>query len=95
MDYDNACLMHLQRRWLYRISVPYAQKKVTESSSKREGGNPGNSGLSYQQWMVVHYPRTVWKNSYAEHEVTFFKCDLTVQVVRIQCPSAHLSDKES
>ena len=20
--------------------------------------------------MVVHYPRTVWKNSYAEHEVT-------------------------
>ena len=20
--------------------------------------------------MVVHYPRTVWKNSYAEHQVT-------------------------
>ena len=20
--------------------------------------------------MVVHYPRTVWKNSYAEHEIT-------------------------
>ena len=20
--------------------------------------------------MAVHYPRTVWKNSYAEHEVT-------------------------
>ena len=45
-------------------------KKIPDSYSKREGGNPGNSGLSSQQWMVVHYPRTVWKNSYAEHEVT-------------------------
>ena len=33
-------------------------------------GNPKNSGLSSQQKMVVNYPRTVWKNSYAEHEVT-------------------------
>ena len=32
--------------WVYRISVPYAQK---DSYSKREGGNPGNSGLSSQQ----------------------------------------------
>ena len=30
----------------------------------------GNSGLSSQQKMVVHYPRTVWENNYAEHEVT-------------------------
>ena len=45
-------------------------KKIPDSYSKREGGNPGNSGLSSQQWMVVHYPRTVWKICYAEHEVT-------------------------
>ena len=45
-------------------------KNIPDSYSKREGGNPGNSGLSSQQKMVVHYPRTVWKNSYAEHEVT-------------------------
>ena len=45
-------------------------KKIPDSYSKREWGNPGNSGLSSQQYMVVHYPRTVWKNSYAEHEVT-------------------------
>ena len=44
-------------------------KKIPESYLKREGGNPGNSGLLSQQEMVVHYPRTVWKNSYAEHEV--------------------------
>ena len=45
-------------------------KKIPDSYSKREGGNPGNSALSSQQKMVVHYPRIVWKNSYAEHEVT-------------------------
>ena len=45
-------------------------KKIPDSYSKKEGGKPGNSGLSSQQKMVVHYPRTVWKNSYAEHEVT-------------------------
>ena len=44
--------------------------KIPDSYLEREGGNPGNSGLSSQQKMVVHYPRTVWKNSYAEHEVT-------------------------
>ena len=47
-----------------------AHKKLPDSYSKREWGNPGNSGLSSQQKMVVHYPRTVWKNSYAEDEVT-------------------------
>ena len=45
-------------------------RKIPDSYSKREGGNPGNSYLSSQQLMVVHYPRTVCKNSYAEHEVT-------------------------
>ena len=45
-------------------------KKIPDSYSKREGGNPENSGLSSQQKMVVHYPRTVWKSSFAEHEVT-------------------------
>ena len=43
-------------------------KKIPDSYSKREGGNPGNSGLSPQQYMVVHHPRIV--NSYTEHEVT-------------------------
>ena len=45
-------------------------QKNPDSYLKREGGNPGNSGLSSQEYMVVHYPRTVWKNSYAEHKVT-------------------------
>ena len=45
-------------------------KRIPDSYSKREGGNPGNSGLSSQQQLEVHYPRTVWKNSYAKHEVT-------------------------
>ena len=53
---------------MYRIYVPYAQK-IPDSYLKREGGNPRNFGLSSQQKMVVHYPRTVWKNSFAEHEV--------------------------
>ena len=42
-------------------------KKIPDSYSKREGGNPRNSRLSSQQWMVVHYPRM---NSYAEHKVS-------------------------
>ena len=45
-------------------------KKIPDSYLKREGGNPKNSGLLSQQKMVVHYPSTVRKNSYAEHEVT-------------------------
>ena len=45
-------------------------KKIPDSYSKREGGNPGNSGLLSQQKMVVHYPSTVLKNNYDEHEVT-------------------------
>ena len=45
-------------------------KKIPDSYSKREGGNPGNSDLLSQLKMVVHYPKTVWKNSYDEHKVT-------------------------
>ena len=45
-------------------------KKVPDSYSNRERGNPGNYGLSSQPSMAVHYPRTVSKNSYVEHEVT-------------------------
>ena len=46
---------------VYRISVPYAQNDPGFLFDKRRG-NPGNSGLSSQQSMEVHYPRTVWKN---------------------------------
>ena len=35
-----------QRLWVYRISIPYAQKSPLR---KRAGGNPGNSDLSSQQ----------------------------------------------
>ena len=48
-------------------------KKIPDSYLEREGGNPGNSGLSIVSTIdgkLVHYHRTVWKNSYAEHEVT-------------------------
>ena len=45
-------------------------KKIPDSYLKREGVNPRNSGLSSQQKMVVHYPRTVWKICYAEHKET-------------------------
>ena len=55
MDYDEAsCILLLewsttfQRLWMYKISVPYARKK-TQSSLKRAGGNPVNSGLLSQQ----------------------------------------------
>ena len=60
-----------QRLWVYRISVPYAQKdpKVLFEKSK---------GQPWEFWSLVSsidgtcstLPRTVWKNSYAEHEVT-------------------------
>ena len=37
-----------QRLWVYRISV-LMHKQIPDSYSKREGDNPGNSGLSSQQ----------------------------------------------
>ena len=49
---------------MYRISVPYAQKDPRFLFEKRRG-------QPQEFWSLVHYPRTVWKNSYAaEHEVT-------------------------
>ena len=56
MNYYKACFMHLtprvvpnfERPGMYRISVPYAQD-IPDSYSEREGGNPGNSGLSSQK----------------------------------------------
>ena len=45
-------------------------KKILDIYLKREEGNPGNSDLLSQLKMVVQYPRTVWNNSLADHEVT-------------------------
>ena len=78
MDYDKACFMHLtpgvahdfQSMWVYRINLSPMHNKIPDSYSKREGVNPGNSSLSSQQMKVVYYPRTLWKNSCAEHKVT-------------------------
>ena len=48
----------------------YAQKDPRFLFEKTRG-SPGNSGLSSQhESMVVHYTRTVRKNSHAEHNVT-------------------------
>ena len=79
MDYDEACFMHLTPGVVYNFPkavgvydfCPLCTKRSQIPIRKEKGGNPGNSGLSSQQKMVVHYPRTVWKNSYAvEYEVT-------------------------
>ena len=43
MDYDEACFMHLTP------GVVHNFPKAVDSYSKREGGNPGKSGLSSQQ----------------------------------------------
>ena len=48
------------------VDVLSKHKKLPDSYLKREGGNPGNSGLSSQQEMVLHYPRTVWKYYYVK-----------------------------
>ena len=54
---------------MYRISVPYAQKDPRFLFEKRRG-QPREFWSLVSTIDVVHYPRTVWKNSYAEHEVT-------------------------
>ena len=54
---------------------PLCTKKIPDSCLKRAGGNPWNSGVSSHQKRVVHYPRTVWKNSYAEHEIPGKTCN--------------------
>ena len=57
-----------KRPWVYRISDPYTHL-FPDSYSKGAGGNPRDFGHLYQQYIVVHYPMTVWKNSYTEHKV--------------------------
>ena len=60
MDYDEACFMHLTPGVLLKGcgcigGLSPVHKKIPDSYSKEEGGNPGNSGLSSQQYMIVHY----------------------------------------
>ena len=58
-----------QGLWVYMISVHYAQKDPRFLFEKRRG-------QPWEFWSLVstidgsNYPRTVWKNSYAEHDVT-------------------------
>ena len=78
MDYNETCFIHLTPRLVntfpHAVGVqdfcPLCTKRSQIPIQKRERVTPLNSGLFSQQEMVVHYPRTVWKNSYAEHEVT-------------------------
>ena len=50
MDYDKACVMHLTPKGCVCIGfLSPVHKKIPDSYSKREGGNPANSGLSSQQ----------------------------------------------
>ena len=61
-----------QRLWVFRISVPNVQKDPRFLFKKRRG-------QPQEFWYLVSaidstlYPRTVWKNSYAEHERTIKK----------------------
>ena len=52
------------------VFVLNTQENIPDSSLKRAGSNPMIAGFSSQQLMVVHYPRTVSHNSYAEHKGT-------------------------
>ena len=56
MDYDEACFMYLTPGVVHNFPkaggigfLSPMHKKIPDSYSKREGGNPGNSGLSSQQ----------------------------------------------
>ena len=58
MDYDEACSMHLTSGVVHNFPKAVGayigflspmHKKIPGSFSKREGGNPGNSGLSPPQ----------------------------------------------
>ena len=53
MDYDEACFMHLIPQLPKGCGcigfLSPMNKKISDSYSKREEGNPGNSGLSSQQ----------------------------------------------
>ena len=70
---------------MYRISVPCAQKDPRFLFKKRRG-QPGEFWSLISTMRVVHYPRTVWKNSHAEHKVTgktySLKRKTTIQVHR-------------
>ena len=56
MDYDEACFMHLTPGVVHNFPkavgvqdfcpLLYMHKKIPDSYLKREGGNPGNSGLN-------------------------------------------------
>ena len=53
MDYDEACFMHhtpgVVHNFPKAVGIGFLfpmHKKIPDSYSKREGGNPGNSGLS-------------------------------------------------
>ena len=70
MDYDDARKMFLPKGCGCIGFLSLMHKKIPDSYSKREGGNPRNSGFLFHQYMVLHYPRTVWKNSQTEHKVT-------------------------
>ena len=51
------------------VGLSAMHKKIPDSYSKRQGDSPKNSGLSSQQNVSGHYPRTVWKKYYAEYKV--------------------------
>ena len=54
------CSTTSQRLWVFRISVPYAQKDPRFLFTKKRG----------QPWELWSLVSTVWKNVYEEHEVT-------------------------
>ena len=53
MDFDEACFMHLTPGVVHNCGcrgfLSPMHKKIPDSYSKREGDNPGNSGLLSQQ----------------------------------------------
>ena len=79
MDSDEACFMHLTPGVVHNfpkavdvkdfcpLCTKRSQIPIPRSYSKREGGNPGNSGLSSQQKMVYTTPgpcgRTAMQNT--------------------------------
>ena len=68
MDYDEACIMHLTPGGPQLPKgcgcigfLSPMHKKILVGYSKREGDNPGNSGLLSQQYMVVIVKHTIKK----------------------------------
>ena len=54
------------------ITIPQRSDLVPGGGQKSAHTNSDIVTGPQRPWamLVVHYPRTVWKNSYAEHEVT-------------------------